>query len=96
MNAPFSQDHILTRERRRLDKLLTNGLDPVYDDWEDYWYDFFPDFSWTFDCIRELQWLLDDPQWQDLAAQLKASRGVDFPAMLAKAIKTEKAFFEEA
>ena len=78
--------YILQREKARLERLLAEGLPAAYKgDWETFWYDFYPDFSW-FQPIPQLQACLDSPEWRWLAAQIKLKYRVDFVAEITAGI----------
>lgn len=78
-HAPMSADHIIPRERARLQQILdTGGIPEVYDDMEDYLVDVYPDFSWNANSIIELETVMQDPEWQQLAQQVNAMIGFDF------------------
>lgn len=86
----FDKDYILKRERARLESIIDNkGLPDVYDSFRDYLFDFYPDFSWNGDSKVELQWLLDDADWRNLAGEIKYKYGFDFVDEIKQAITEE-------
>lgn len=79
--------YIKRREVKRLEKILALGLNPIYTSFDDYLFDFYPDFSWNSkDCNTQLRMLLADPDWTALAAQVLESRGIDFVEELQRAL----------
>jgi hypothetical protein len=68
------------RECARLQDFLDNGLDPAYKNIDEFWYDFWPDFSWSEWNRVEAAALLLNEDWLALAAQVKAKHGFDFEA----------------
>lgn len=74
----------------RMRVLLKFGLHPVYDKFSDFLCDYFPDFSWNPEQFkRDVAAVLADPQWQQLAAEIKAQRGWDFVHELNEALKID-------
>lgn len=85
---PMNKAYILQRERERLRKILSQGLDATYNNsFDEYMFDYWPDFSWDENLIVELTWCLDDPEWQTLAQQVKAKYRYDFAAQHREAIQ---------
>lgn len=79
----------LQRERDRMKDLLQNGMHEVYGgDWEEYLADYYPDYSWKPETsMLEFKAVLADPEWQQLAAQVKQQLNFDFVAELNLALK---------
>lgn len=80
---------LLQRERARMKDLLQNGMPEVYgNDWEEYLADYYPDYSWKPETsMLEFRAVLADPEWQQLAAQVKQKMNFDFVAELNQALK---------
>jgi hypothetical protein len=89
---PFTKDEILAREIARLQKIEQEGISPVYDDFNDFLYDYYPNFSWNDACLEQHQWCLDSPEWQALAASIKAKYGYDFVEASKEGIKEWAAY----
>lgn len=72
-------ENVVAREVARLQSILKDGLPKCYKDFNEYLFDFFPDFSWTVDdTLQEMAALLGDERWLQLARLVKAEFGFDF------------------
>lgn len=88
MTDVTSIPHILDRERKRVKTIIEVGLDPAYTNFDDFLWDFYPDFSWNVNESKaQLIALSEDPEWVALTAELKAKRGFDFVETVTKAIE---------
>lgn len=70
--------NVVQREVVRLEEILKNGLPACYKTFDQFLFDFFPDFSWNQDSLDEYAALLADTEWCALAEQVKAKYGYDF------------------
>ena len=79
--------YIQEREIKRMRKIIAIGLHPVYDDFNDFLCDYFPDFSWNPASFKQdMNTILGNQTWLMLAAELKAARGFDFESQLRLAL----------
>jgi hypothetical protein len=78
---------VVQREIDRLQNILKEGLHPVYlGSFEEFLYDFHPDFSWNTNNVLEYQSLLDSPEWMKVAEEVREKRGYDFIKEMREAI----------
>lgn len=62
-----------------METILEQGLNPVYDDFDDFLYDYFPDFSWVPSSADvQLKELLASEEWCNLAARILEKHKIDF------------------
>ena len=76
---------IVARERKRMQTFLNEGPPSVYMkngefDTANYWADFWPDFSWNAYSMIELQAVMDDLEWHQLAVKVEIAHGVSIVA----------------
>lgn len=74
-----SLESMLDREIKRMKDILQSDIPSIYNDFEDYLNDYFPDFSWNQkDAEIEQEYLLNNKEWQDIAEKIKRKYGYDF------------------
>jgi hypothetical protein len=79
---------VLNREIARMKDILANGLNPAYDDFNDFLFDYYADFSWTpSESLTQMDRLLSNPEWLALAFQINVKHGFDFRAELTLAVE---------
>lgn len=72
-------NYVVARELRRMRVILELGLHPVYDNFEAFLDDYFPDFSWkTHAFIQDLRSIYQNPEWIKLAVAIREKWGFDF------------------
>jgi len=79
--------YITEREIKRMRCIIALGLHPVYDSFDDFLCDYFPDYSWNPVSFRQdMDTILGNETWLMLARELKAVRGYDFEEQLQLAV----------
>lgn len=82
---------LVNRHIAILEDILQNGLDPVYDDFKDFLFDFWPKFAWDIpERIKEVEELLASPDWMFMAGRVKTERGFDFREELNECLREDK------
>lgn len=72
---------LVRRNRIEMRLILEHGLCPAYEDFDDFLFDYWPNFSWNEkQYIIDCQTLLADAEWNELAIKVKAKYGYDFVA----------------
>lgn len=70
---------LVRRQRIQMRLIIEHGINPVYEDFNDFLFDFWPNFSWNEkQYIVDCQTLLADAEWNELAIKVKAKYGYDF------------------
>jgi len=89
---------VLDNEVGRLWTIAEKGLHPVYSSFNEFLYDFWPDFAW---CggeaqLQQLNDLLGSEEWLNAAKVVKDRRGYDFKAEIEAAKAEIEAELKEA
>jgi hypothetical protein len=70
-----------------LQEIAKNGLPDCYKSFDEFLYDFYPDFSWNPDeSSKEIQAVLNDPRFKEVVPILKKDWNIDMKEELEKAI----------
>jgi len=86
----YSNRWFATNQLYNLSLLLEDGLPHCYPTIDDYWYDFWPNFSWDDKEIRgQVRTVLGDSRYPDIRLQFKAKFDVDLDQVLGSALVDE-------
>jgi hypothetical protein len=87
--TPYSDEWMAENALLELEDIVANGLNPVYDEPEEYLSDFFSNFTWDPDRSRyEMRSILNDPRFIPVNEYFNEQLGLDLKAILEQAIET--------
>jgi hypothetical protein len=99
MQKAKAQDKIPTLAEYQILHLVDiaeRGLPDCYDSFEDFLFDFWPDFSWNEEKSHpEIQAVLDDPRFKKIVPVLKETWGIDMEEDLKRGLRGESEGMDE-
>lgn len=76
---------------QQMDQITAEGLDTCYNNFNEFLYDFWPDFAWNYEGqIKQIIACLEDKNWLASAENCRVSRGYDFKKELMEALFDEQ------
>ncbi len=74
---------VINHEITRCNNWLANGMPSCYACFDDFLFDFWPDFAWNCEAtIEQIEELLENQEYRELAAQVNDKLGYNFVAVL--------------
>lgn len=95
MHTAGDPSKVVEKQLAEIKKIADEGLNEVYDSVSDWLYDFYPDFSWTYEgSFVEIEALLNHPQFEEVAKKFEEVHDFNIKDELKGAIKERELYIE--